>query len=98
MAFVGSSKVNFSQHIKWKPQEISSIKLNSDGSVMDQTAAAGFVIRGHQGQPIFARAKNFGRLDFLITKASTRSKRWFACCRAKEFSANWSRRVLQATN
>ncbi|KAI5338965.1 hypothetical protein L3X38_018237 [Prunus dulcis] len=47
-------------HIKWKPPPWGWVKLNFDGSIRNNVAASGFVIRDSDGHVLLAGAKNIG--------------------------------------
>ncbi|XP_062028738.1 uncharacterized protein LOC133744687 [Rosa rugosa] len=57
--------------IKWTPPPPGVFKLNFDGSVRDKNkAAAGFVIRDHDANPIFAGSRSFGSSSVPIAEGS----------------------------
>ena len=43
--------------IKWIPPAPNWVKLNSDGSVSDASAAAGYILRNSDGNPLVASAR-----------------------------------------
>ena len=55
--------------VKWHPPHSPLVKVNFDGSVINNNkAATGFVIRDAQGNPLLAGAKNVGVNNILITE------------------------------
>lgn len=54
---------------KWHPPEAPFVKINFDGYVVGDNAAAGFVIRDGIGQLIIAGALNLGEVTILVAKA-----------------------------
>lgn len=49
-------------NIKWHPPDHNFVKLNFDGSVCQQKAAAGFVVRNDMGQILGAGSFNMDGL------------------------------------
>ncbi|XP_062021273.1 uncharacterized protein LOC133737793 [Rosa rugosa] len=60
-----------SQVIRWLPPPAGFAKLNFDGSVVNnKKAAAGFVIRDHDGSPLFAGARAISHASVPIAEGS----------------------------
>ncbi|XP_062021429.1 uncharacterized protein LOC133738002 [Rosa rugosa] len=60
-----------SQVIRWLPPPAGFAKLNFDGSVVNnKKAAAGFVIRDHDGSPLFAGVRAIGHASVPIAEGS----------------------------
>ncbi|XP_024172136.1 uncharacterized protein LOC112178182 [Rosa chinensis] len=59
------------EHIKWNPPPPDHVKINFDGSVIQQNnnAAIGFVIRDNFGSPVIACAKRIGKANVPLTEA-----------------------------
>lgn len=55
-------------HIKWKPPPEGWVKLNFDGSIRNNSAASGFVIRNSKGHVLLAGAKNIGDNTISVAK------------------------------
>lgn len=56
--------------ICWKPPDPNYIKLNFDGSMKhNHQAAAGFVMRDSEGNPLLASAKDIGHSSVLVAEA-----------------------------
>ncbi|XP_024163264.1 uncharacterized protein LOC112170267 [Rosa chinensis] len=59
------------ENIKWNPPSPNHVKINFDGSVIQQNnnAAIGFVIRDSFGCPVIACAKRIGKPNVPLTEA-----------------------------
>ncbi|KAL6143373.1 hypothetical protein ACLB2K_054068 [Fragaria x ananassa] len=65
------SAIRASSSIKWLPPPCNLVKLNFDGSVChNKKAAAGFVIRDHEGNPILAGSRCVGNTSVPIAECS----------------------------
>ena len=65
------SLLRTSSSIRWSPPPQNYVKLNFDGSVIQQSAnaASGFIIRDEFGCPIFANAMKYGKSSVPIVEA-----------------------------
>lgn len=55
---------------KWyPPPPPNCLKLNFDGSVINHSAASGFIFRNSEGNPILASTKHVGEQDILTAEA-----------------------------
>ena len=61
-------------HVRWTPPPASSHKLNFDGSVCHDSAAAGVIIRDSHGQLLTACAYNLGSAKVFVAEATALQK------------------------
>ncbi|XP_050156329.1 uncharacterized protein LOC126630282 [Malus sylvestris] len=65
--------------IRWSPSNAGFVKLNFDGSVVNQGATVGFVIRNEKGEPIVAGARFIGQNTISTTEClALRDGLWMA--------------------
>lgn len=55
--------------IRWRLPDSDYHKINFDGSMVGSSAAAGFVIRNHRGQPCLAGSRNLGHNTITVAEA-----------------------------
>ncbi|XP_050144053.1 uncharacterized protein LOC126619680 [Malus sylvestris] len=54
--------------IRWRPPDAGFVKLNFDGSMVNQGAASGFVIRNLTGEPIAAGTRFTGQNTIFVAE------------------------------
>ncbi|KAB2629940.1 hypothetical protein D8674_007459 [Pyrus ussuriensis x Pyrus communis] len=78
---MSKSGSNPSQHssIRWRPPDVGFVKLNFDGSVVNQGATSSFVIRNETGEPIAAGTRFIGQNTISVTEClALRDGLWLA--------------------
>ncbi|KAB2625369.1 hypothetical protein D8674_017029 [Pyrus ussuriensis x Pyrus communis] len=54
--------------IRWSPPKVGFVKLNFDGSVVNQQGTSGFVIRNEMGSHFIAGARRFGQTTINVAE------------------------------
>lgn len=73
---------NQARVIRWIPPADDVFELNFEGSVKNNGAAGGFVIRNDCGDPVLAGARNLGEVSINVAEClALRDALWMARCR-----------------
>ncbi|XP_024171567.1 uncharacterized protein LOC112177505 [Rosa chinensis] len=62
-------KVSKYLNIKWELPNLNQVKLNFDGSVQNDEASIGFIVRNSDGIPLVAANKRIGQSGVLVAEA-----------------------------